>query len=271
MDILFVSALLCLGAAGGFMAGLLGIGGGVIFVPCLILLLSARGIPLEQVSHIAIATTMATILLTALASVRTHQKRNTVHWSIVLAISPGIFLGALVGGQIFSGLHTGALTLLFAGFVIFSAWQMRSQGKTVASGRSLPGKIGLIGAGSVIGFISSLVGVGGGFISVPFLTWCNIPIRNAIATSTAISIPIAFFVTSSNIFNSYKLSNLPTGSLGYVYLPALACLAMASVMTAPLGAKLTYQLNVAQIRKIFSNLLLILALYMTVRGMLIFI
>ena len=271
MDILFVSTLFLLGAAGGFMAGLLGIGGGVIFVPCLILLLSTRGIPIEQVSHIAIATTMATILLTALASVRTHHKKNTVHWSVILAISPGIFLGALVGGQIFSGLHTGALTLLFAGFVSFSAWQMRHQGKKIASGRSLPGKIGLIGAGSVIGFISSLVGVGGGFISVPFLTWCNVPIRNAIATSAAMSIPIAFFVTSSNILNSYKLNNLPAGSLGYVYLPALACLAMASVITAPLGAKLTYQLNVAQIRKIFSNLLLVLAFYMTVRGVWIFI
>lgn len=253
------------------MAGLLGIGGGVIFVPCLILLLSTRAIPVEQISHIAIATTMATILLTALASVRTHHKKNTVHWPLVLAISPGIFLGALVGGQIFSGLHTGALTLLFAGFVIFSAWQMRHQGKKVASGRSLPGKVGLMGAGSVIGFISSLVGVGGGFISVPFLTWCNVPIRNAIATSAAMSIPVAFFVTSSNILNSYKLSNLPAGSLGYVYLPALACLAMASVMTAPLGAKLTYQLNVVQIRKIFSNLLLALAFYMAVRGVWVFI
>lgn len=267
MEIIFVCTLVALGAVGGFAAGLLGIGGGVIFVPCLVALFTFKGLPSAEVTHMAIATTMATIFLTALSSVRTHQKHKAIYWHVVFSLTPGIFLGTLLGGKIFIWLSTGELTLLFALFISYSAWQMLSQGRKAPAAGPLPGKFALASAGSVIGFMSSLVGVGGGFAAVPFLTRCSIPIRNAIATSAALGIPVTFFSTANNIANSYHLANLPSGSFGYIYLPALLCIASASVLTAPFGARLTHQLHVKQLRRLFAYILFALSIYMFSKGL----
>lgn len=262
MTLIQIFSLVVLGSFTGFCAGLLGIGGGMIMVPFLTFLFSNYQFPQEHLVHMAIATSMTTIIFTSMSSVRAHHKHGAVKWDIVIALAPGIILGGLIGGgKIFSALKTSWLSLIFASFVGFSAYQMLKNIKPKPS-RSLPSKPGMFATGSGIGFVSSLVGAGGGFISVPFMTWCNVPIHNAVATSAALGFPIAVASALGYIVSGLNVPNLPEHSLGYVYLPALLCIAIASVFTAPYGARLAHQLNVAQLKKVFAIVLICLASYM---------
>lgn len=262
MHPVLIPGLLVLGAFTGFCAGLLGVGGGMLMVPFLTLLFTGMQFPDAAIVHMAIATSMATILFTSLSSVHAHHKRGAVRWPIVLALAPGILLGGLIGGgKIFSVLKTGWLSLMFAGFVGFSALQMLRSRRPPAS-RQLPGPAGMVGAGSVIGLVSSLVGAGGGFISVPFMTWCNVPIHNAVATSAALGFPIALASVVGYVWGGWNETGLPPGSLGFVYLPALAVIAIASVLTAPLGARAAHSMDMGVLRRVFAALLLCLATYM---------
>ena len=267
MTLVQIGALAALGSCTGFAAGLLGIGGGMILVPFLTFLFTMYGFPTDIIVHVAIATSMATILFTSLSSVRAHHKRGAVRWDIVIALAPGILAGGLIGGgKVFAILKTAWLSFIFAGFVGFSAYQMLMNKKPQPS-RTLPGKAGMFSVGSFIGFLSSLVGAGGGFISVPFMTWCNVAMHNAVATSAALGFPIAAASAIGYILSGYGNPNLPAGSIGYVYTPALASIAIASVLTAPLGAKVAHQLNVAQLKKVFALVLFCLAAYMLNKGL----
>jgi uncharacterized protein len=190
MDPTLIVALLVLGAATGFVAGLLGIGGGMLLVPFLTLLFTMRAFPEEHLVHMAIATSLATILFTSVSSVRAHHQRGAVLWHVVKVLAPGILLGSLIGAQIAGRLPTVFIAFFFAVFVGFSALQMLRDKKPKPS-RELPQALGMFGVGNVIGFISSLVGAGGGFISVPFMVWSNVKIHNAVATSAALGFPIA--------------------------------------------------------------------------------
>ncbi|MBY4895404.1 sulfite exporter TauE/SafE family protein [Cupriavidus sp. AU9028] len=262
MNLSLIPPLLALGAFTGFCAGLLGVGGGMIMVPFLTLLFTALAFPQEAIVHMAIATSMSTILFTSLSSVRAHHKRGAVKWNVVLALAPGIVIGGIIGGgKVFAALKTGWLSLLFAVFVGFSAWQMLRNRKPPAS-RQLPGAPGMVGAGTFIGFLSSLVGAGGGFVSVPFMTWCNVPIHNAVATSAALGFPIAVASVIGYVWSGLQQTGLPTGSVGYVYLPALAVVAVASVLTAPLGARTAHRMDVVRLKRVFSGMLFCLAAYM---------
>ncbi|MGO4808294.1 sulfite exporter TauE/SafE family protein [Cupriavidus sp. 2MCAB6] len=262
MSFSLIPGLLLLGAFTGFCAGLLGVGGGMLMVPFLTLLFTAMAFPHEAIVHMAIATSMATILFTSLSSVRAHHKRGMVRWKLVLALAPGILIGGMIGGgKVFAALKTSWLSLLFAVFVGFSAWQMLRNRKP-APHRQLPGTPGMLGAGGVIGFLSSLVGAGGGFVSVPFMTWCNVPIHNAVATSAALGFPIAVASVIGYVWSGLGQGGLPAGSLGYIYLPALAVIAVASVLTAPLGARTAHRMDVGQLKKVFACLLFSLAAYM---------
>jgi len=261
-----IPALLLLGAFTGFCAGLLGVGGGMMMVPFLTLLFTALRFPAEAIVHMAIATSMSTILFTSLSSVRAHHKRGAVRWPIALALAPGILLGGMIGGgKVFAALKTGWLSLLFAGFVGFSALQMLRARKPAPT-RQLPGAGGMVGAGTVIGFLSSLVGAGGGFVSVPFMTWCNVPIHNAVATSAALGFPIAVASVIGYIWSGLGMQGMPAGALGYVYVPALLVIALASVLTAPLGARAAHSMDVGQLRRVFALLLCSLATYMLWKG-----
>ena len=183
--------LALLGSATGFLAGLIGIGGGMVLVPFLTLMLSARGVASGLAVKMAIATSMATIVFTSMSSVRAHHKRGAVRWDLVQSMAPGIVAGSLLASMgVFSLLKGNVLALVFAAFVTFSATQMVRNRKPQAS-REIPGAVGQFGSGGVIGFVSGLVGAGGGFLSVPYLTWCNIAIHNAVATSAALGFPIA--------------------------------------------------------------------------------
>ncbi|MCA6217645.1 sulfite exporter TauE/SafE family protein [Ideonella sp. B7] len=257
-----VLELLCLGTFGGFLAGLLGIGGGMVLVPFMTIILSQRGVSGGMAVKMAIATSMATILFTSLSSMRAHHKRGAVRWQVVAGIAPGILIGGLLAGAgAFSLLKGQALATIFALFVGFSATQML-RNRQPRPGRELPGPVGQAAAGTGIGFVSGLVGAGGGFMSVPFMTWCNVPIHNAVATSAALGFPIALSSTLGYLVGGWNLPAALPGAVGYLYLPALGVIALASVSTAPLGARAAHAMNVAQLKRVFALVLYGLAGYM---------
>ncbi|MDO5532522.1 sulfite exporter TauE/SafE family protein [Sutterella sp.] len=263
MPIEIILALACLGCCTGFLAGLLGIGGGMVLTPFLTMLLAMASIPDQHIVHVAIATSMGTILFTSLSSVRAHAKRGAVLWNVVWAMAPGILVGGLIGPQISGSLPTFWIALFFACFVYFSAIKMFINTQPKPS-RHLPGTAGMFGAGTVIGVISALVGAGGGFISVPFMTWCNVKMHNAVGTSSAFGFPIAFAGTIGYIWKGWGLETLPGWpfTLGYIHVPALLCVAVTSIFFAPLGAKVAHSIDTKPLKRIFACLLFVLASYM---------
>ncbi len=266
MDSSLIIAFLVLGSAVGFAAGLLGIGGGMLLVPFMTALLTYKGFPKDLIIHVAIATSLATIMFTSISSVVAHHRRGAVRWDIVKLLAPGILIGSVVGPWIGQQMNSTSLALFFAAFVTFSATQMLIDRKPAGT-RGLPGKLGTFGAGGVIGVLAGLVGAGGGFVSVPFMTWCQVKIHNAVATSAALGFPIALAGTMSNIYFGLSIPDLPSGSVGYIYLPALLVISMASVVTAPLGAKAAHALPVKTLKKIFAVVLFALAGYMLYKAL----
>lgn len=259
--------LALLGLGTGFLAGLLGIGGGMIMVPFITLIMGQRGVTPDLAVKIAIATSMATIVFTSISSVRAHHKRGAVRWRLVGGLAPGIVAGSLVGSLgVFALLKGSALAIVFALFVGFSATQMFLDRKPAPT-RQMPGTAGQFAAGGGIGFLSGLVGAGGGFISVPFMTWCNVPIHNAVATSAALGFPIAVANVAGYVIGGAGVAGLPAGSAGYIWLPALVVIASCSVFTAPLGAKAAHSLPVAKLKHVFASVLYLLAAYMLYKGL----
>ena len=266
MNTFFVIELLLLGVGSGFLAGLLGIGGGMVLVPFLTYLISAQGVNSELAVKMAIATSMAVIIFTSISSVRAHHKRGAVRWDIVRKLAPGIVVGSMIGSiGVFSILKGAYLAIFFGVFVAFSATQMFLDKKPPPS-RQMPGTGGQLVAGGCIGFLSGLVGAGGGFISVPFMTWCNVAIHAAVATSAALGFPIAVANVAGYIVSGFSVTGLPSASFGYIYLPALALIAAASVCTAPLGAKAAHSLPVKRLKRVFAVMLYALAIYMLLKG-----
>jgi uncharacterized membrane protein YfcA len=266
MDPLLIVALLAMGVFGGFAAGLLGIGGGMVLVPFMTMVLTARGFAPHLIIHMSIATALATILFTSLSSMRAHHRHGAVLWPVVKLFVPGILLGSWVGPWIARGIEAGTLALLFAAFVAFSATQMLRP-KKPAGARQLPGPLGMAAVGAGIGLMSGLFGAGGGFISVPFMTWCNVRIHNALATSAALGFPIALAGTLSNIYQGWNAPGLPPLALGFVYVPALVVIAGASVLCAPLGARTAHRMPVHRLQRIFALVLYALAAYMLWKGL----
>ncbi|RZL64596.1 MAG: sulfite exporter TauE/SafE family protein [Variovorax sp.] len=267
LDPLLIAQLAVLGLATGFLAGLLGIGGGMLMVPFITIILDQRGVPADLAVKMAIATSMATIIFTSISSVRAHHKRGAVRWDIARRLSPGIVIGSLVGSLgVFALLKGTALAIFFALFVGFSATQMFLDKKPKPT-RQMPGTGGQLAAGGVIGFISGLVGAGGGFISVPFMTWCNVAIHNAVATSAALGFPIALANVAGYVVSGQSVQGLPAGAFGYIWVPALVVIAICSFLTAPLGAKAAHRLPVKQLKRVFASILYVLAAYMLWKGL----
>ncbi len=268
MSILFVALLSSLGVATGFLAGLLGIGGGMLLVPCLTMLFSAEGFPPQHVLHMAVATSLSTIMFTSLSSVRAHHRRAAVRWDLLARMAAGAFFGTLAGAQLAGLLRGRWLALSFALLAGYSGVQMMRSARrtTTPATMAMPGVIGLNAAGFGIGAISSVVGAGGGFITVPFLRRCRVTIREAVGTSAALGFPIAAGGLVGYLIAGRHVEGLPRGALGYVYLPALAVCSLASVVTAPLGVRAANALPVASLEKIFASLLIGLSLYMVWRA-----
>ncbi len=254
-----IAELLALGATVGFLAGLLGIGGGMMMVPVLTLLLSQRGVDSGHAVKMAIATSMATILFTSLSSVREHHRLGAVRWSLAATLAPGIVLGGLAAGAgAFAVIKGQGLALFFAIFVGWSALRMLRDRKP-RPGRQLPGPVGQTAVGAGIGFASGLLGAGGAFLSVPFMIWCNVPVRQAVGTSAALGFPIAAASTLGFLISGWRLPSALPGAVGYFYLPALGVVALASISLAPLGARTAQRVDVRLLKRLFAVLMLGLA------------
>lgn len=267
LDPILIVELALLGLCTGFLAGLLGIGGGMLIGPFMTLIMSAQGVEADLAVKMAIATSMATIMFTSISSVRAHHQRGAVRWQIVKGLAPGIVLGSMAASMgVFAVLKGTSLAIFFAIFVSFSATQMYLDKKPKPS-RQMPSTLGQWIAGSVIGFLSGLVGAGGGFVSVPFMVAHNVVILNAVATSAALGFPIALANTVGYVIAGSELPGLPAWSLGYVWLPALAVIASCSVLTAPLGARAAHRMPVAKLKKVFALVLYGLATYMLWKGL----
>ena len=252
-------AYIGLGLFTGFSAGMLGIGGGLVMVPTLTMMFAAQaGFPIDDVLHLALGTSIATILFTSLASLRAHHQHGAVLWKVVLQITPGILFGTVLGTLFAAQVPARPLALFFTVFVCLVAVQMALNLKPKPS-RELPGTVGVLAVGTGIGAMSALVAIGGGAFTVPFLTWCNVRVQNAIGTSAAIGFPIAVGGTLGYLYNGWGHAGLPTWSMGFVYLPALAWMVPPSMLMAPLGAKLTHRLPVVTLKRVFACLLIALA------------
>ncbi|MFA6920306.1 MAG: sulfite exporter TauE/SafE family protein [Gallionella sp.] len=251
-------AYLLLGAVAGFLAGLFGVGGGTILVPALLFLFDAQQFPAEHTMHLALGTSMATILFTSVASAYKHHQHRAVQWCVVRDLTPGILLGAALGALLASSIPTRGLGIFFAFFVYFAAAQILLN-KRPRPSRQLPGTAGMTLAGTLTGSLSSLVSIGGGTIVTPFLLWCNVPVRCAIGTSAAIGFPVAIGGTIGYVATGMNVAGLPASSLGYVFLPGLLWTATASVIMAPFGAKVAHSVKTDRLRKLFALLLLVLA------------
>ena len=255
-------AYLLLGAMTGFFAGLLGIGGGLIMVPVLTFIFSAQHFPADRILHLALGTTMAAIIFTSVSSLRTHHAHGAVNWQVVQYMTPGIVIGTLGGATLAGALSSRFLSVVFVVFIFYAATQMLLK-TTPQPSRQLPGKAGMFAAGNVIGAISSLVAIGGGLLTVPFLSVCNVRLQQAIGTAAAVGFPIALAGAIGYIANGMAQSQpLPEYSLGYIYLPALGWVVLASMLTAPLGAKTTHAVQSDTLRKVFVVLLYLLGVKM---------
>lgn len=258
---LLVAELLVLGAGTGFLAGLLGIGGGMTLVPFMTFILTSKGFPADMVVKVAVATSMSTILFTSASSVRAHYKRGAVQVNLLKPLGLGAVVGTFVGAQLAGGLKGGVLAAVFAVIVSYAALQMLLQSRVPQTGQ-LPGSGGLLGVGGGIGLISSFVGAGGGFITVPFLLRSGVDMHKAVATSAGMGFPIALGGLVGYVLAGWGVEGLPTGSVGYIYLPALLILVLTSVTLAPLGAKVAHSIDTQKLKRIFALVLLALSAYM---------
>lgn len=254
---------LAVGAIAGVLAGLLGIGGGLVIVPMLVFCLELQHVPQELIMHLALGTSMASIMFTSVSSFMAHHRRGAVEWSVVRRVVLGIFVGTYLGSCLAARMSTASLKIFFVIFLYYVCFQMLF-GKKPKPSRQLPGRVPMFGAGSIIGAVSSLVGIGGGTLSVPFMVWHNIPIHRAIGTSAAIGFPIAVAGTVGYIVNGWGQAGLPPYSLGYVSFTALAAIAIMSVLTAPLGVRLAHSLPVDKLKRIFAVILFIVGTKMLV-------
>jgi uncharacterized protein len=252
---------LLLGAFAGTLAGLLGVGGGLVIIPVLVFVFEGQGLPEAYLMHMAIGTSLATIVFTSIASVRAHHKRGAVEWGVFQRLTPGIVVGALLGAVIADALPAPALRAVFAAFIIAVALQMALDRKP-APNRQLPGQPGMLTAGGLIGSLSSLVGIGGGSLTVPFLLWCNVDMRRAVATSAACGLPIALAGAIGFMLLGLRKAGLPPWSTGYIYWPAFATITVATLVFAPLGARLAHTVPVKALKRFFAIFLAVMGLRM---------
>jgi len=255
---------LAIGAFAGFFAGMLGIGGGAIMVPLLVMLFEAQDLPRNHILHLAVGTAMATILFTSVSSVRAHAVRGAIRWDIAAKLTPGILAGGLVGSGIASFIPTAAFAALFTAVIYLAATNMLLDRRPKAS-RQPPGVAGMSVAGFLISATSAFAAVGGAFMTVPFMLWCNVPMLQAIGTAAAIGFPIALSGTIGFIVTGLRETGLPAHTLGFVYLPALGGIVAASMLAAPLGAAVAHRLPTVWLRRIFAVLFYVIATRLLIR------
>lgn len=249
-----------IGAAAGYLAGFLGIGGGFVVVPALTILFLRDPATSGWAIHMAVATSLATMLVTSLSSILAHHRRGAIRWPLVRSLTGGLLVGAALGAVIADALHGDALGRVFGVFAILAGLQLML-GRSPAGERPLPGQPAVSGVGLVIGTISSLIGIGGGALTGPWQLWHGIRAQNAVATSAACGYPIALAGTLSFVLLGDQ-GGLPAGALGYVHLPAFFGIAVTSALAAPLGAATVHRLPPALVRRLFGGFLILVGLRM---------
>jgi uncharacterized protein len=262
-ELQFLLIYLAAGCFVGFFAGLLGIGGGSVMVPILSMTFVARGYSPDHVIHMALATSMATIIPGAFSSARTHHAHDAVNWHVLKTMTPGILFGTFAGAVAAHYSSTGFLKSFFVGFICFLALNMLVDLKPkTPRANGMPGALALIAFGAMMGVVSSFAGIGGAVLSIAFLSWCGMRFHETIGTAAAIGVPLAIAGTIGFIVTGMSDKTLPEWSLGYVYLPAFASIAITSFLVAPFGARLAHRLPVGTLKKIFVVFLLALAIKM---------
>jgi len=247
-----------LGSIVGIFAGLLGIGGGALVVPMLIYAFGWQHFPPEILVHMALGTSLASIMFTALSSSWAHHRLGTVDWKIFASVTPGVMIGTYSGSFLAARLRGDYLQVAFACFLLYLVVNI-FMNRLPRSDRVLPGFAGMSAAGLVVGVMSSLVGIGGGSLIMAFLAWHNVDMRKTISTSAAIGFPLALSGCLGYIVSGWGIPGLPAWSLGFVYLPAMLGIVAISMLTAPVGAWLSHKMPVLVLRKIFAVFLLAIA------------
>lgn len=249
------------GTIAGLMAGLLGIGGGLVIVPALALLFASQGFAADSLMHFAVGTSLATIIPTSVSSLLAHHRRNSVHWRAVRGLLPGILAGALAGAWLASQISSPGLALLFGVFEILVAVHLLS-GVQAGAHRALPGTVGLGVAGVIIGAVSAILGIGGGTLSVPFLLWNRVDIRTAVGTAATCGLPIALAGAAGFALGGWNSGIQRDMASGFIYWPAVLLIALASVPLAPVGARLAHYLPRKTLQQVFAIILLLIGLKM---------
>ena len=245
---------LVLGAIAGILAGLFGVGGGIIIVPVLVFSFTAQGFSPEVLTHLAVGTSLATIVFTSINSIREHNRRGAVQWNLFVWLAPGILAGAAVGGVTAALIQGPILQKIIGVFAICVALQL-ALNLTPKNPRPLPKRPELVAAGGIIGWASAIFGIGGGSVTVPFLVWRSVSIQQAVATSAACGFPIAFAGAVVFMSTGWHESQLPEWSLGFVYLPAVLGIALTSMFFARFGARLAHRLPPLLLKRLFALLL----------------
>ncbi|MEP2945322.1 MAG: sulfite exporter TauE/SafE family protein [Lentilitoribacter sp.] len=255
-------AMLCTGAIAGVLAGLLGVGGGIVIVPVLFILFDYLEIPPQISMHIAVATSLATIIPTSISSARSHHKKGSIDIDMLKSWSPLIFIGAAIGGVLSKYLASSSLTLIFGVIALLVSINMALPKKVVIADELPKGVVGKGILPSFIGGFSALMGIGGGTLSVPILSAFSFPIHRAVGTASAFGLVIAIPAVIGFIWSGWSADLRPPYSIGYVSIPAAVLIFSVSVFTAPLGAKLAHSLNPANLKKAFALFLFITSLRM---------
>ena len=245
---------LLLGILAGFIGGLLGLGGGVVIVPLLIIAFTAQGFDGSTLTHLAIGTSLATIVVTSISATWVHHRKKSVLWPVFAQLAPGIALGAVLGGVIAALLSGVVLQLIFGVLMVAVSIQF-GLGVKPAAHRNLPGAFANSSAGTVIGVLSALFGIGGGSLTTPYFLWCNVSIHRAIATSAACGLPIGLFSAASFMAAGWG-KELPEGALGFVYIPAFLGIAVAATLSARWGANLAHRLPALFLKRLFALVIL---------------
>jgi len=256
MTLFAILAYLATGVISGLLAGLLGVGGGVVIVPALILLFAHLGFAPDLIAHLAVGTSLATIIGTGLTSALAHNRRGGVRWEIFRRLAPGIVLGAWVGAAIAGFLPQIWLQRVFGVFLLIVGTRMLwSRPADPSRQPSVPGALGLAAAGGGIGALSAIVGIGGGSLTVPYLARVGLSMRQAVGTSSACGLPIALAGTLGFMVIGWGKAGLPVGSTGFVHWPAVGAILLASMPIAPFGARLAHSLPIPILTRIFGVLL----------------
>jgi len=268
MDAIAVQLALYLGigAVAGLVAGLFGLGGGAVVVPVLILAFHWQGLAPEVLTHLAIGTSLATIVVTSASAIRTHQRRGAVRWPLVGRLVPGVLVGTVAGGLFAARVGGALLQFCFGAFLVLVALQMAFGVRVRARPGAAPGAVAQAGAGGLIGLASGIFGIGGGSLTVPWLRWCGQPAVNAMASSAALGLPIALSGALTYALAAGDAA-LPPWSLGFVYLPALLGIALASTPCARRGAQLAHRLPDPVLRRAFALVSLAIGVQFMVRNL----